>query len=157
MQCSSGRLLFWSLKSFLECLTCIENLHPINFIFKSLSWTARVCLVCVIVKEGFWKGMFSCYISSLFKTPLYLLKLSLVLQFSSVVQLCLNLCDPMNHSTPVLPVHHRLPEFTQTHVHRVGDAIQPSHSLSSPSLPAPNPSQHQSLLHVYKPEKTICK
>ena len=157
MQCSSGRLLFWSLKSFLECLTCIENLHPINFIFKSLSWTARVCLVCVIVKEGFWKGMFSCYISSLFKTPLYLLKLSLVLQFSSVVQLCLNLCDHMNHSTPVLPVHHRLPEFTQTHVHRVGDAIQPSHSLSSPSLPAPNPSQHQSLLNVYKPEKTICK
>ena len=157
MQCSSGRLLFWSLKSFLECLTCIENLHPINFIFKSLSWTARVCLVCVIVKEGFWKGMFSCYISSLFKTPLYLLKLSLVLQFSSVVQLCLNLCDPMNHSTPVLPVHHRLPEFTQTHVHRVGDAIQPAHSLSSPSLPAPNPSQHQSLLNVYKPEKTICK
>ena len=51
------------------------------------------------------------------------------------------LCDPMNHSTPGLPVHHQLPEFTQTHVHRVGDAIQPSHPLSSPS-PAPNPSQH---------------
>ena len=66
-------------------------------------------------------------------------------QFSSIAQSCLTLCDPMNHSTPGLPVHHQLPEFTQTHVHRVGDAIQPSHPLSSPSPPAPNPSQHQSL------------
>ena len=65
-------------------------------------------------------------------------------QFSSVAQLCPTLCDPMNQSTPGLPVHHQLPEFTQTHVHRVSDAIQPSHPLSSPS-PAPNPSQHQSL------------
>ena len=66
-------------------------------------------------------------------------------QFSSVTQSCLTLCDPMNRSTPSLPVHHRLPEFTQTRVHRVSDAIQPSHPLSSPSSPAPNPSQHQSL------------
>ena len=66
-------------------------------------------------------------------------------QFSSVTQSCPTLCDPMNHSTPGLPVHHQLPEFTQTHVHRVSDAIQPSHPLSSPSPPALNPSQHQSL------------
>ena len=66
-------------------------------------------------------------------------------QFSSVAQSCLTLCDPMNHSSPGLPVHHQLPEFTQTHVHRVSDAIQPSQPLSSPSPPAPNPSQHQSL------------
>ena len=66
-------------------------------------------------------------------------------QFSSVAQSCLTVCDPMNHSTPGLPVHHQLPEFTQTHVHRVSDAIQPSHPWSSPSPPAPNPSQHQSL------------
>ena len=52
---------------------------------------------------------------------------------------------PMNHSTPGLPVHHQLPEFTQTHVHQVSDALQPSHPLSSPSPPAPNPSQNQSL------------
>ena len=65
-------------------------------------------------------------------------------QFSSVAQLCLTLCNPMNCSTSCLPVHHQLPEFTQTHVHRVGDAIQPSHPLLSPSPPAPNPSQHQS-------------
>ena len=66
-------------------------------------------------------------------------------QFSSVTQSCPTVCDPMNHSTPDLPVHHQLPEFTQTLVHRVGDAIQPSHPLSSPSSPAPNPSHHQSL------------
>ena len=64
---------------------------------------------------------------------------------SSVTQSCPTLCDPMNCSTPGLPVHHQLPEFTQTHVHRVSDAIQPSHPLLSPSPPAPNPSQHQSL------------
>ena len=66
-------------------------------------------------------------------------------QIRSVTQLCLTLCDPMNRSTPSLPVPHQLPEFTQTHVHRVSDAIQPSHPLSSPSPPAPIPSQHQSL------------
>ena len=66
-------------------------------------------------------------------------------QFSSVAQSCPTLCNPMNHSTPGLPVHHQLPEFTQTHVHRVSDAIQPSHPLSSPSPLAPNPSQHQGL------------
>ena len=67
------------------------------------------------------------------------------MQFSSVAQSCPTLCDPMNHSTLGLPVHHQLPEFTQTHVHCVSDTIQPSHPLSSPSPPAPNPSQHQSL------------
>ena len=66
------------------------------------------------------------------------------IQFSSVAQSCPTICDPMNHSKPGLPVHHQLLEFTQTHVHRVGDAIQPSHPLSSPFPPASNPSQHQS-------------
>ena len=70
---------------------------------------------------------------------------NLSIQFRSVAQSCLTLWDPMNRSTPGLPVHHQLPESTQTHVHRVGDAIQPSHPLSSPSPPAPNPSQHQGL------------
>ena len=67
------------------------------------------------------------------------------IQFSSVAQMCPTLCDPMNRSTPGLPVHHQLQEFTQTHMHRVGDAIQPFHPLSSHSPPAPNPSQHQGL------------
>ena len=66
-------------------------------------------------------------------------------QFSSVSQLCTTLCDPMNHSTPGLPVYHKLLEFTQTNIHRVSDTIQPSHPLSSPSPLAPNPSQHQRL------------
>ena len=62
------------------------------------------------------------------------------IQFSSVTQLCPTLCDPMNRSTPDLPFHHQLLEFTQTHVHLVGDAIQPFHPLSSPSPPAHNPT-----------------
>ena len=66
-------------------------------------------------------------------------------QFNPVTQSCQTLCDPMNHSMPGLPVHHQLLESTQTHVHRVGDAIQPSHPLSSPSPPALNLSQHQGL------------
>ena len=66
-------------------------------------------------------------------------------QFSSVAQSCPTLCNPMNLSTPGLPVHHHLPEFTQAHIHQVGDAIQPSHPLLSPSPPAPNPFQHQGL------------
>ena len=67
-------------------------------------------------------------------------------QFSLVAQSCPTLCNPMNQSTPGLPVHHQLLEFTQTHVHRVGDAIQPSHPLSSPFPPVPNPSQH---IYIY--------
>ena len=69
-----------------------------------------------------------------------------IIQFNSVTQLCPTLCDPTDCSTPGLPVHHQLPESTQTHVHRVGDAIQPSHPLSSPSPPALNLSQHQGFL-----------
>ena len=73
------------------------------------------------------------------------LSLKLSVQFSSVAQSCPTLCDSMNCSTPGLLVHHQLLEFTQTHIHRVSDAIQPSHPLSSPSPPAPNHSEHQSL------------
>ena len=80
-----------------------------------------------------------------------------LIQFSSVAQSCPTLCDPMNRSTPGLPVHHHLPEFTQTHVHRVSDAIQPSHPLSSPSPPAPNPSQHQSLFQWVNSSHEVAK
>ena len=76
---------------------------------------------------------------------LMLVRMAESVQFSSVAQLCPTLGDTMNCSMPGLPVHHHLLEFTQTHVHRVSDAIQLSHPLSSPSPPAPNPSQHQSL------------
>ena len=78
-------------------------------------------------------------------------------QFTSVAQLCPTLSYPMNCSTPGLPVHHQLPEFTQTLVHQVGDAIQPFHSLSSPSPPAPNPSQHQSLFQWVNSSHEVAK
>ena len=81
----------------------------------------------------------------------------MVFQFSSVAQSCQTLCNSMNRSTPGLPVHHQLLEFTQTHVHRVSDAIQPSHPLSSPSPPAPNPSQHQTLFQWVNPLHEVAK
>ena len=78
-------------------------------------------------------------------------------QSSSVAQSCLIRCNPMNCSMPGLPVHHHLPEFTKTPVHRVGDAIQLSHPLSSPSPPAPNPSQHQSLFQWVNSSHEVAK
>ena len=81
----------------------------------------------------------------------------LSVQFSSVAQSCPTLCNPMNRSTSGLPVHHQLPEFTQTHGHWVSDAIQPSHPLSSPSPPAPNPSQHQSLFQWVNSSHEVAK
>ena len=77
--------------------------------------------------------------------------------FSSVAQLCPTVCDPMKCSTPGLPVHHQLAEFTQTHAQRVGDAIKPSHPLSSPSPPAPNPSQHQGLFQWVSSSHQVAK
>ena len=77
--------------------------------------------------------------------------------FSSIAQSCPTLCDPMNCSMPGLPVHHKLPEYTQTHVHRVSDAIQPSHPLSFPSPPAPNPSQHQNLFQWVNSSHEVAK
>ena len=78
-------------------------------------------------------------------------------QFSSVTQAYPTLCYPMNHSTPGLPVHHQLPEFTETHIHWVGDAIQPSHPLSSPSPPALNPSQHQGVFQWVNSSHEVAK
>ena len=87
--------------------------------------------------SGSWRSFL--YSSSVYSCYLFLIS-SAPVQFSSVAQSCPTLCDPMNRSTPGLPVHHHLPEFTQTYVHWVSDAIQPSHPLSCPSPPAPNPS-----------------
>ena len=78
-------------------------------------------------------------------------------QFSLVAKLCPTLCNPMNRSMPGLPVHHQLPEFTQTYIHQVGDAIQPSHPLAFPSPPAPNPSQHQSLFQWVNSSHEVAK
>ena len=78
-------------------------------------------------------------------------------QFSSVTQSCPTLCNPMNRSTPALPVHHQLPESTQTHVHCVSDTIQPSHPLSSPSPPALNLAQHQGLFQWVSSSQQVAK
>ena len=91
-----------------------------------------------------------------YKFWLYDIQFSAV-QFSSFAQSCPTLCDPMNHSTPGLPVLHQLPESTQTHDRRVGDAIQPSHPLSSPSPPAPSPSQHQGLFQWINSSHEVAK
>ena len=91
-------------------------------------------------------GGYNSALTKILLSPLFILvnRFLSSVQFSSVTQSCPTLCDPMNRSTPGLPVHHHLPEFTQTHVHWVDDAIQPSHPLSSPFPPASNPPQHES-------------
>ena len=115
-----GRMHVWELEKSLWLFLC----HICE-----LSW---VCLGLEIKLHPFQPGQQSLLMPS-------------SVQFSSVAQSCPTLCDPIDCSTPGLPVHHQLLEFTQTHVIRVGDAIQLSHPLLSPSPPAPNPSQHQGL------------
>ena len=97
------------------------------------------------------------FISTLFILHIFVFLIFFPVQFSSVAQSCLTICNPMNHSTPGLPVHHRFLEFTQTHVHRVGNAIKPSHPLSSASPPAPNPSQHQGLYQWVNSSHEVAK
>ena len=115
------------------------NLLTSNWLLRS-SFFFHYTVLIGFIFLGVYPFLLSC--------PTLNIKLSIVsflVLFSSVTQSCPTLCDYMNRSTPGLPVHHHLPEFTQTHVHRVSDAIQPSHPLSSLSPPALNPSQHQSL------------
>ena len=106
-------------------------------------------LQCSCLEKPIDVGAWKVAVHGVTKTRTRLKQLNRQLHGSSSVRLvaqsCPTLCDPRNRSTPGLPVHHQLTEFTQTHVHRVSDAIQPSHPLSSPSPLAPNPSQHQSL------------
>ena len=101
-------------------------------------------LACSLISMLLWNGHYNCYF---IRSD----------QIRSVTQSCLTLCDPMNRSTPGLPVHHQLPEFTETHIHWVSDAIQPSHLLSSPSPPAPNPSQHHSLFQWVNSSHEVAK
>jgi len=128
----------------LLCLKCITN----KDLLYSTGNSAH-CYVAAWMSGVFWGKWIHVYVwLSPFSVHLKLSHFYLAIgsvQFSSVAQSCPILCDPVNRSTPGLPVHHQLPEFTQTHIHRVGDAIQPSHPLSSPSPPALNLSQHQGL------------
>ena len=110
---------------------CRENYNPLKKEIKDINrWRDIPCS---------WVGRINIVKMTTLANAIYGFNVSQ--SVSSVTQSCLTLCNPMNHSMPGLPVHHQLLEITQTHIHRVGDAIQPSHPLSSPSPPAPNPSQ----------------
>ena len=135
-------------------LNCLWNLLVFSFrtALLILFWIFSNCISCITRPPwGHWMTHF------LFHYLLCSIVLIIYVQFSSVAQSCPTLCDPMNRSTPGLPVHHQLPEFTQTHIHRVSDAIQPSHPLSSPSPSAPNPSQHQSLFQWVNSSHEVAK
>ena len=126
--------------SFLIWLVlCFVFIFPLSLAFTTWLSYAVFCM-----------SLWFCCVSLKFLHPM------VISQFSSA-QSCPTLCDPMNRSTPGLPVHHQLPEFTQTHIHWVSDAIQPSHPLSSPSPPAPNPSQHQSLFQWVNSSHQVAK
>ena len=133
-------LLSWYLFLFVISVLCSLFLFLSSFGWTAFLWLYFFNLLLAICLH------FIFLVTDLgFTLCIYNLPHTASVQFSSVAQSCLTLCDPMNRSTAGLLVYHQLPEFTQTHVCRVGDAIQPSHPLSSPSPPAPNPSQHQSL------------
>ena len=121
--------------------------------------SVQCCLICISLRPSFYihHSFFLETSADVFCSFFYCILSYWFVQFSSVAQSCPTLCDPMNHSTPGLPVHQQLLEFTQTHVHQVGDAIQPSHPLSSPSPPAPNPSQHQGLFQWVNSSHEVAK
>ena len=130
-------------KRSLDVLSCVQ-------LFVT-PWTREAPLSMGFSRQEYWSRL-------LFSAPeAYKGPLDQSVQFSLVIQSCLTLCDPMNHSIPGLPVHYQLPEFTQTHVHWVGDAIQPFHPLSSPSPPALNLSQHQGLFQWVNSSHEVAK
>ena len=148
----SLQLLLYSVLSLLK--SCLE-LSSYLFLFESYP---AIISDCIPISLKCFLMIFLSYL--VFLHQFYILVLVLPLfsdQIRSVAQSCPTLCDPINCSTPGLPVHHQLPEFTEIHVHRVSDAIQPSHPLSSPSPPAPNPSQHQGLFQWVSSSHEVAK
>ena len=156
---SSEGLLFPTKSSKLPFLVCGVFYNTVLNLPHLLSMAPQnVAPASVLVSPVSWKHTFSVsYSQPLFASDPLSSFLQELESESEVAQLCLTLCDPMNRSTPGLPVHHQLPEFTQTHVHWVGDAIQPSHPLSSPTPPAPNPSQHPSLFQWVNSSHEVAK
>ena len=131
----------------------ILEINPLSVISFAIifSHSEGCLLILLIVSFAVQK------LSSLIRFHLFNFISIIVVQFSSVPQSCLTICNPVNHSMPGLPVYHQLPESTQTHVHWVSDAIQPSHPLSSPSPPALNLSQHQGLFKWVSPLHQVAK
>ena len=132
--------------------------HSTTVQLQSFYMLARLCSKSFNL--GFnstWTKNFQMYKLNLEKPEESEIKLQISFQFGSVAQSCPTLCNPKDCSTPGFPVHHQLTEFTQTHVHWVRDAIQPSHPLSSPSPPAPNLSQHQSLFQWVNSSHEVAK
>ena len=132
-------------------LPCLSSTPKVYSNSCSLSWWCHPTISAPVIPFSSRFQFFQC--ASLFKW----VSSSHSVQFSSLSQSCPTLCDPMNCSIPGLPVHHQLTEFTQTHIHRAGDAIQPSHPLSSPSPPSPNPSKHQSLFQWVNSSHEVAK
>ena len=141
--------LFW-----LQTQSCQPQLFSKRHVSESKCTYLKKNQTCVI--RNAIKVRISPSVQELKEISLGLVKTTSV-QFSSVAQSCPTLCNSMNHSTPGLPVHYQLPQFTRTHVHRVGDATQPSHPLSSPSPPAPNPCQHQGLFQWVSSSHQVAK
>ena len=145
-------LLIFLILSCMSCL-CILEINPLSVVSLAIifSHSEGCLLILLIVSFAVQK------LSSLIRFHLFNFISIIVVQFSSVPQSCLTICNPVNHSMPGLPVYHQLPESTQTHVHWVSDAIQPSHPLSSPSPPALNLSQHQGLFKWVSPLHQVAK
>ena len=128
--------LWWIASIFLSTFTSYTVFHSFLYFKKLILWSGSKCSFILCFQHELGQ-----------RDPLAKVQSRGEVQFSSVAQSSSTLCNPMNRSMPGLPVHHQLPEFTQTCVHRVSDAIQLSHPLLSPSHPALNPSQHQGLFH----------
>ena len=134
------------------------------FLFLLFSYRTTWCIMAIsLLLDTWFENIFSYYMGYVFIFSMVFLEAKSFytifssVQFSSVAQSCPTLCDSMNRSTPGLSIRHQLPEVTQTHVPRVGDAIQPSHPRSSPSPPAPGPSQHQSLFQWVNSSHEVAK
>ena len=162
----SGSFLIYTLNAFIHeicfivCLMCYSHLGKSNRKQGSHDLCSHVTCILMgrhisVLKQTITDN-FNVWVGDQKKEEQETLKW-LSVQYSSVTQLYMTLWDPMNHSTPGLLVHHQLPEFTQTHVNWVGDAIQPSHPLLSPSPPAPNTSQHQSLFQWVNSSHEVAK
>ena len=149
--CSCAKRWFWSAnwKVFSEVLLILYFLH---FFLLWITWEwINIGIVCWVAWSAHHPPTFSNFCKHFYHSSVQFSPVVSDSLFSRVqlfVQSCPTLCDPKDCSTPGFPVYHQLLEFTQTHVHCVGDAIQPSHPLSSPSPPVPNPSQHQGLFQL---------